>query len=60
MLCFKEQLKAAIPGLSTNTGTENSEAVSKLLELMKQVQEIKIERENIEKLLKQVLYFLKY
>lgn len=49
-------MKAAIPGVSSQTVSQNSEAVSKLNELMKEVQQIKVERVNIEKLLKEVFF----
>uniref|UniRef100_A0A915EJP3 BRO1 domain-containing protein n=1 Tax=Ditylenchus dipsaci TaxID=166011 RepID=A0A915EJP3_9BILA len=47
----ENELKAAIPGLSNATAQANSTAVPKLLELMHEVQEIKVEREEIEKAL---------
>lgn len=53
---WQEELKASIPGVSSQTISENSEAVSKLNELMKEIQQLKVERVNIEKSLKEVFF----
>lgn len=43
------ELRSAIPGLDPSSSSHNSEAVRKLRELMNTVQEIKVEREKLEK-----------
>ncbi|KHN82501.1 Apoptosis-linked protein [Toxocara canis] len=43
------ELRAAIPGLDPKAANKNSEAVQKLRALMDTVQEIKVEREQLEK-----------
>nr|CAD2192849.1 unnamed protein product [Meloidogyne enterolobii] len=51
----ENDLKLSIPGIGTyQGGASNSETVQKLRNLMNQVQEIKVEREEIEKELKKI------
>ncbi|KAL3103138.1 hypothetical protein niasHS_002324 [Heterodera schachtii] len=50
----ESELKNAIPGIGTNKGNSNSQTVNTLRNLLDQVQEIKMERENIEKELKKI------
>lgn len=47
-------LKNAIPGINDQSNSGNFQTVSKLRDLMNKIQEIKVERENIEKDLKKV------
>jgi programmed cell death 6-interacting protein len=50
------ELQAAIPGISAAESHENSEAVRQLRQSMDRIQEIKVERETLEKQLKEVRF----
>ncbi|KAL7069577.1 hypothetical protein ACQ4LE_011039 [Meloidogyne hapla] len=50
----ENELKLSIPGIGNNQGSSNSPTIQKLRSLMNQVQEIKVEREEIEKELKKI------
>ncbi|KAI1724665.1 BRO1-like domain-containing protein [Ditylenchus destructor] len=52
----ENELKSSIPGLKNDSAQQNSTAVPKLMELMDQVQEIKVEREKLEKSMKEVRF----
>jgi programmed cell death 6-interacting protein len=52
---IQNDLKASIPGIGSSQGNaSNSPTINKLRELMNQVQEIKVDRENVEKELKKI------